>query len=130
MNWIAVSSWYYRLFTALTIYNGTPPLFFFFGMSQIVQLRKHIHELPNWSANMKIRNVETITHKFLSKPFKTKTPKCQTFLQFGIQAKRFSSKYFHRFPISIDKNHLILNDFYRFRFLSIDYSGSYGSYRM
>ena len=67
MNWIPVSDWYYRLFTALTIYNGSPPLFFFFGMSQTVQLRKHIHELPNWSANMKMRNVETITHKFLSK---------------------------------------------------------------
>ena len=30
---------------------------------------------------------------------------------------------FHRFALSIDKNHLIATDFYRHRFLSIDYSG-------
>ena len=28
----------------------------------------------------------------------------------------------------MDKNHLIANDFYRVRFLSIDYSGSFGMY--
>ena len=32
---------------------------------------------------------------------------------------------FHRFPLSIDKNPLIATDFYRYRFLSIDYSGDY-----
>ena len=30
---------------------------------------------------------------------------------------------FLRFPLSIDQNHLIATDFYRHRFLSIDYSG-------
>ena len=30
---------------------------------------------------------------------------------------------FHRFPLSIDNNHLIATDFYRHQFLSIDYSG-------
>ena len=44
----------------------------------------------------------------------------------GIQAKRFSSIDFHRFPIPVDKNHLIADCFYRFRFLSIDNSGSPG----
>ena len=40
-----------------------------------------------------------------------------------IQAKRFSLIDFHRFPLSMDKNHLIANDLSRFRFLSIGYSG-------
>ena len=32
---------------------------------------------------------------------------------------------FHRFPLSIDKNHLIATEFnYRYQFLSIDYSGN------
>ena len=31
---------------------------------------------------------------------------------------------FHRFPLTIDKNHVIATDFYRQRFLSIDYSGT------
>ena len=31
---------------------------------------------------------------------------------------------FHPFPLSIDKNHLIAINFYRCRFLSIDYSGT------
>ena len=53
-------------------------------------------------------------------------PKFQAFLRVGIQAKRFSSIDFHCFPISIDKTHLIANDFFRVRFLSIDYSGSSG----
>ena len=35
-----------------------------------------------------------------------------------------SSIDFHCFSISIDKNHLIANDFYRFRYLSIYYPGS------
>ena len=30
---------------------------------------------------------------------------------------------FHRFPLSIDKKHLIASDFYRYRFSSINYSG-------
>ena len=30
---------------------------------------------------------------------------------------------FHRFPLPIEKNHLIAIDFYRYRFLSIYYSG-------
>ena len=40
-----------------------------------------------------------------------------------IQAKRFSLIDSHRFPLSMDKNHLIANDFYRFGFLFIGYSG-------
>ena len=39
-----------------------------------------------------------------------------------IQAKRFPQKDFHCVPLTIDKNHLIAEDFYRFRFLSIDSS--------
>ena len=39
----------------------------------------------------------------------------------NIHLKQFID--FHRFPLSIDKNHLIAIDFYRYRFLSIDYSG-------
>ena len=35
-----------------------------------------------------------------------------------IQAKRFASIDFHRFPISTDKNHLIAKDFYRFQLLT------------
>ena len=35
---------------------------------------------------------------------------------------------FHRLSLSIDKNHLIAIDFYRDRFLSIDYSGYNHSY--
>ena len=53
-------------------YNGSPPLFFF-GISQIVQLRKHIHGdrlscllRNNYSANMEKRNVETITNTSFS----------------------------------------------------------------
>ena len=89
MNWIAVSNWYYRLFKALTIYNGSPPLFSFWHESDWVQLRKHIHELPSWSANMKMRNVETITHKFLSKTLYKKRRKCQAFLRVGFRLKDF-----------------------------------------
>ena len=37
------------------------------------------------------------------------------------QAKRFPQIDLHRFPTSIDKNHLTGNDFYRFRFLCIDF---------
>ena len=41
------------------------------------------------------------------------------------QAKRFPQIIFHCFPLSINKNHLITNDFYQFRSLStcIGYSG-------
>ena len=40
-----------------------------------------------------------------------------------IQAKRFSYIDFHLFALSMDKNHLVANEFYRFRFLSIGNSG-------
>ena len=40
-----------------------------------------------------------------------------------IHAKRFPYIDFPRFLLSIDKNHLIANDFYRYRLLSIDFSG-------
>ena len=55
----------YRFFMILLIYNGSPPLLFF-GMSQIVQLRKHFHEyqLLNKHENEKCGNYHT--HKFLS----------------------------------------------------------------
>ena len=57
---------------------------------------------------------------------KISQPKFLAFFRLGIQAKRFSSIDCHCFPISIDKTHLIANDFFRVRFLSIDYSGSSG----
>ena len=48
-------------------------------------------------------------------------PELQTFLRVEgmseIQANRFLSIDFHRFPLQIDKNHLIAYDFYRYRFL-------------
>ena len=58
-----------------------------------------------------------------------KNQKCRTYCYKSLKSwkfdyidlKRFID--FHRFPLSIDKNHLIAIDFYRYRFLSIDYSG-------
>ena len=89
---------------------------------------------------MKMRNVETIRHtSFSLRPYILYIMK----KRFGlitfsttihkdfvgvegmseIQVKRFSWIDFHRFPLSMDKNHLIANNFYRFRFLSIFYYG-------
>ena len=50
----------------LSIYNGSLPLLFF-GMSYIVQLRKHLHkyQLLNKHENERCGNYHT--HKFLSK---------------------------------------------------------------
>ena len=52
------------IFKILSIYNGSPPLLFF-GMSYYSW--ENTSTNINCSANMKMRNVETITHKFLSK---------------------------------------------------------------
>ena len=43
-----------------------------------------------------------------------------------IQAQRFSAIYFHRFRLSIDKNHLILNDFIDFDFYPLTTRGRTG----
>ena len=51
----------------LIIDNVSPPLLFF---DMIVQVRYNISTNNNWSANMKKRKVETITHTTVSlKPF-------------------------------------------------------------
>ena len=75
--------------------------------------------LPFWSS----RRQES---REIHPQIKISQPKFLAFFRLGIQAKRFSSIDCHCFPISIDKTHLIANDFFRVRFLSIDYSGSSG----
>ena len=52
---------------------------------------------------------------------------CQTFPQVEgmseVQVKRFPQIDFHRFSLSVNKNHLIADYFYRFQFFSFGYSG-------
>ena len=56
-----------------------------------------------------------------------KNKKCRTYRYKSLKSWKIDNIHltrfidFHRFPLSIDKNHLIAIDFYRYRFLSIDY---------
>ena len=74
-----------------------------------------------------IQFTQDITRNTSTLDIKISLPEFQTSLRVEgmseIQAKRFPSIDFHRFQISTDKNHLIANDFYRFRFSFIDFSG-------
>ena len=72
MNWIPVSDWYYRLFTALTIYNGSPPLFFFWHESDSTAKKTHprVTQLISKHENEKCGNY--YTQVSLQNPLKQK----------------------------------------------------------
>ena len=49
----------------LTIYNASPPLLFICHEVDSTAKKTHLRVTTDPGANMKMRNVETITHNFL-----------------------------------------------------------------
>lgn len=130
MKWIAVSNWYYRLFTALRIYNESPPLFSFWHESDSTAKKTHLRVTQLISKHENEEMWKLLHTSFSLQPFITKTPKCQAFLWVGFRLKDFPAYIFTVFCYQSIKITWFLTIFIDFDFFSIDCSGSYGSSRM
>ena len=65
-----VSNHYYWFFMILTIYNGSPPILFFWHKLDSAAKKTHPRVTTNQQTWIKMRNVETTTHtSFSLKPF-------------------------------------------------------------